>query len=164
MLPMRPPSSTVVVNRHAQFMPHTDSGAGHGQSKSLIVALGAFTGGELVVEGDVSNIRYRPLEFDGWKQRHWTLPFGGERFSLVWFTPHGCAPSAPTRHRILRTGAAMPILGLGTFRQKGDAVYGQLSTRVSRHFSRFSPALSSGLPLSPPRNDSMCMYDSPMYT
>ena len=126
MLPMRPPSSTVVVNRHAQFMPHTDSGAGHGQSKSLIVALGAFTGGELVVEGDVSNIRYRPLEFDGWKQRHWTLPFVGERFSLVWFTPHGCVPGAPTRHCTLRTGAAMPLLGLGTFRQKADAVTGPL--------------------------------------
>ena len=28
-------------------MPHTDSGAGHGQSKSLIVAMGAFTGGTL---------------------------------------------------------------------------------------------------------------------
>ena len=30
------------------------------------------------------------LEFDGWKQRHWTLPFVGERYSLVYFTPQGC--------------------------------------------------------------------------
>lgn len=22
--------------------------------------------------------------------RHWTLPFQGERYSLVWFTPKGC--------------------------------------------------------------------------
>ena len=22
-----------------------------------------------------------------WRQRHWTLPFEGERFSVVWFTP-----------------------------------------------------------------------------
>ena len=35
-------------------------------------------------------IRYAPLEFDGWQQRHWTLPFAGERFSIVWFTPRGC--------------------------------------------------------------------------
>ena len=35
--------------------------------------------------------RYNPLEFDGWMQRHWTLPFVGERFSLVWFTPLGIA-------------------------------------------------------------------------
>jgi hypothetical protein len=24
-----------------------------------------------------------------WKSRHWTLPFQGERYSLVWFTPSG---------------------------------------------------------------------------
>ena len=56
---------------------------------SLIVALGDYTGGELVVEGDVNDIRYAPLEFNGWTQRHWTRPFEGERYSLVWFTPCG---------------------------------------------------------------------------
>jgi hypothetical protein len=35
-------------------------------------------------------VRYRPLEFNGWRERHWTLPFKGERFSVVWFTPRGC--------------------------------------------------------------------------
>ncbi len=33
--------------------------------------------------------RYRPIEFDGWNDRHYNLPFVGERFSLVWFTPLG---------------------------------------------------------------------------
>ena len=33
------------------------------------------------------DVRYTPLTFDGWRERHWTLPFQGERFSLVWFTP-----------------------------------------------------------------------------
>lgn len=87
----RQSSSTIAVNRNAQFSPHTDSGSGAGQqSVSLIVGLGDYSGGELVVEGAVHNIRYRPLAFDGWTQRHWTLPFRGERFSLVWFTPFGC--------------------------------------------------------------------------
>ena len=90
LLPHRPPSSTIAINRRAQFTPHTDSGSGAGQSSSAIVALGDFTGGALVVEGEVREIRYRPLEFNGWTQRHWTLPFAGERFSLVWFTPRGC--------------------------------------------------------------------------
>ena len=36
-------------------------------------------GGELAVEGVGVDIRYRPLEFDGWRERHWTLPFVGER-------------------------------------------------------------------------------------
>jgi hypothetical protein len=50
--------------------------------------LGDYSGGELVVEGEPSDIRYKTLQFDGWRQRHWTLPFEGERFSLVWFTPN----------------------------------------------------------------------------
>ena len=100
--PHRPPSSTIAVNRNA-FKPHRDSGAGAGQTTSLIVGLGEYAGGELVVEPEaggsgqgfgaqpsVNDVRYRPLEFDGWKQLHWTRPFQGERFSLVWFTPLGC--------------------------------------------------------------------------
>ena len=90
LCPDRPPSSTIAINRNAAFRPHTDSGAGAGQSTSLIVGLGHYNGGELVVEGEKKDIRYSPIEFDGWKQRHWTLPFSGERYSLVWFTPKGC--------------------------------------------------------------------------
>ena len=66
---------------------HVDSGRGAGQSRSLLVALGAHTGGQLVVEGCIKDVLYAPVEFDGWHERHWTLPFHGERFSLVWFTP-----------------------------------------------------------------------------
>merc|ERR1719382_650953 len=73
--PERAPSSTIAVNKKAQFLPHVDSGAGAGQGISLIVGLGNYTGGELVVEGVVHDIRYRPQEFCGWTQRHWTLPF-----------------------------------------------------------------------------------------
>ena len=89
LCPDRPPSATIAINKHAQFKPHRDSGAGNGQSTSLIVALGDYTGGEIVVEGVTFDIRYKPLEFDGWGQRHWTLPFSGERYSLVFFTPLG---------------------------------------------------------------------------
>lgn len=87
--PARSPSSTIAINRHARFKPHRDNGAGNGQTKSLIVALGDFIGGELMVEDAIHDIRYKPLEFDGWSQRHSTLPFVGERYSLVWFTPQG---------------------------------------------------------------------------
>jgi tRNA U38,U39,U40 pseudouridine synthase TruA len=90
LCPDREPSSTIAINRNAQFRPHTDSGAGAGQSTSLIVGLGTYSGGELMVEGEKCDIRYKAIEFDGWKQRHWTLPFIGERYSLVWFTPKGC--------------------------------------------------------------------------
>ena len=93
LLPYRTPSSTIAINRHAQFRPHRDSGAGNGQSGSLIMGLGDYTGGELVVEGVPHDIRYKPLEFDGWSERHWTLPFFGSRYSLVWFTPLGVDPA-----------------------------------------------------------------------
>jgi len=90
LLPERRGSSTIAVNKHATFLPHTDSGAGAGQGVSLIVGLGQYAGGALMVEGNKVDIRYTPVEFDGWKERHWTLPHLGERYSLVWFTPQGC--------------------------------------------------------------------------
>ena len=100
--PHRPPSSMVAINRRAIFKPHTDAGAGAGQSSSLIVGLGGYGGGDLLVEGVPVDIRYRPLEFDGWRERHWTAPFVGERFSLVWFTPKRAAaePCADSRYQV----------------------------------------------------------------
>jgi len=80
-------SSHCAINCNAQFTPHVDSGRGSGQSLSLIVGLGDYLGGEILVEGEAHDIQYKPLEFNGWRQRHWTAPFQGERFSLVWFTP-----------------------------------------------------------------------------
>jgi hypothetical protein len=90
LCPHRSGSSTVAVNKHATFLPHVDSGAGAGQGISLIVGMGNYIGGQIVVEGQEHNISYSPLEFDGFQERHWTNPFKGERFSLVWFTPRGC--------------------------------------------------------------------------
>ena len=68
----RPASSHCAVNRNAQFTPHVDSGRGLGQSLSMIVGLGDYTGGGLFIEGECHDIRYESLEFDGWKERHWT--------------------------------------------------------------------------------------------
>jgi len=85
--PKRNPSTHCAVNFNARFTPHVDSGIGLGQSLSMIVGIGDYNGGELFVEGVSHSVRYTPLEFDGWKQRHWTGPFTGERFSLVWFSP-----------------------------------------------------------------------------
>eukprot|EP00121_Abeoforma_whisleri_P016199 Awhi_evm1s14874 len=87
--PSRIPSSTIAINRNAQFTIHRDRGAGNGQSLSCIVGLGDYHGGEIGVEYDAHDIQYKPLEFDGWSQRHFTYPFEGERFSLVFFSPLG---------------------------------------------------------------------------
>mmetsp|Transcript_24736 Transcript_24736/g.71418 ORF Transcript_24736/g.71418 Transcript_24736/m.71418 type:complete len:771 (-) Transcript_24736:236-2548(-) len=83
----RTASSHCAVNCRASFTPHVDSGRGAGQTLSLIVGIGDYVGGELLVEGRPHDVCYAPLEFDGWRERHWTAPFEGERFSLVWFTP-----------------------------------------------------------------------------
>lgn len=114
LLPNRPASTTIAVNRNARFKPHVDSGAGAGQSKSLIVGLGDYKCGELVVEGEEVDIRYRPLEFNGWTQRHWTRPFFGERYSLVWFTPKGCeGVTGDARFSTTPTPAAAAVGGTG---------------------------------------------------
>lgn len=42
--------------------------------RAPVARTGDYRGGELVVEGTVHDMRYRALEFDGWKQVHWTLP------------------------------------------------------------------------------------------
>eukprot|EP01036_Dinobryon_divergens_P046822 gene46822-62647_t len=47
LVPGRPASSMVAINRRATFLPHTDAGAGFGQSTSLIVGLGRYVGGDL---------------------------------------------------------------------------------------------------------------------
>ena len=52
LCPGREPSSVIAVNRNARFRLHTDSGAGAGQSTSLIVGLGTYASGELVVKGE----------------------------------------------------------------------------------------------------------------
>ena len=75
------------VNRNIEYVPHVDSGKGQKLSYTTIVSLGDHLGGNLLVEDKSYNIHYNPLKYDGWKQVHSTLPFFGERFSLVWFTP-----------------------------------------------------------------------------
>ena len=113
--PDRPPSTRCAVNRRAEFAPHVDSGRGLGQSTSLIVGLGDFSGGELCVEGVEHDVRYAPLQFDGWGERHWTLPFAGERYSLVWFTP------AEAQERTSADARAAEVLGMKDFRYRENS-------------------------------------------
>ena len=86
--PERPASGSVTVNSHAQFRPHTDhaavsevpaeeglsgTGAEVGVERTLIVGVGAYTGGEYVVEGTVYDIRYAFCRFlNRFCSRSWT--------------------------------------------------------------------------------------------
>ena len=65
------------------------------------------------MEGVDQAVRYTPFEFNGWKERHWTLPFQGERFSLVFFTPAEAGPkqtAEESRHALEQEAAGIAAL------------------------------------------------------
>ena len=74
--------TTIQVNKNIQSKPHVDK---NNIGLSYIIALGNFTGGELILEGKHHNIKNNFLKFDG-RLGHWVEPFSGTRYSLVFFT------------------------------------------------------------------------------
>jgi len=70
------------VNKNVHMKPHKDKA---NTDSSLIIALGSYTGGNLIVEDEPLDIRYRLIEFDGKRQTHWTEEFEGDRYSIVIF-------------------------------------------------------------------------------
>lgn len=74
--------SSVQVNHNYKTKPHFD---GHNIGMSLIVGLGDYSGGELMVSGKPYNIKYKPTIFNGALHLHSTKPFTNDRYSLVFF-------------------------------------------------------------------------------
>lgn len=74
--------TTITINKNLQTKPHTDS---HNVGKSWIIGLGDYQGGELVIDGVEHDIKEKWLQFDGTIE-HYTKPFIGTRYSLVFFT------------------------------------------------------------------------------
>jgi hypothetical protein len=83
--------TTIQVNKNVVSKPHVDK---NNVGESYIIALGDYTGGELVIEGREYNIKNRFKKFDG-RKGHWVNPFGGTRYSLVFFT-HTFKPPHPS--------------------------------------------------------------------
>jgi len=57
---------------------------------SLIIGFGDYTGGGLYVEENdglyiLHDINRKPLYFDGVKQTHYTEPFEGERWTIIYY-------------------------------------------------------------------------------
>ena len=90
--------TTIQVNKNVFCNPHVDK---NNVGPSYIIALGDFTGGELVVEGTEFNIKNRWKKFDG-RRAHWINPFKGTRYSLVFFT-HTFKPPHPSVRSITVT-------------------------------------------------------------
>ena len=74
--------STVQVNHNYRTPTHIDK---NNVGESVIIGLGNYKGGDLIVEGKRYNIKYRPVMFDGSKMRHSTSAYSGDRYSLVFF-------------------------------------------------------------------------------
>ncbi len=90
--------TTIQVNKNVECAPHIDkNNVGH----SVIIALGDYEGGQLVIEGKIFNIKNRFKAFDG-RNGHWTLPFTGDRFALVFFTHTFKPPHYSVRNIVIK--------------------------------------------------------------
>lgn len=73
---------TVQVNYNYKTKPHIDK---NNVGESVIVGLGSYKGGDLIVSGKRYNIQYKPLMFNGAEHLHSTSAYSGDRYSLVFF-------------------------------------------------------------------------------
>jgi len=78
--------NSVFITKNCQSKPHKDGNS----SFSVIVTVGDFEGGGLYVEENFEKthlfpIRTYSLEFNGSIYKHWTEPFSGTRYSLIFY-------------------------------------------------------------------------------
>ena len=78
--------NTIQVNHNYKCKRHIDKG---NKGNSIIIALGKYQGGELVIEKEEIkeyNINYKPLLFNGKKYYHYVNEIiSGNRYSLVYY-------------------------------------------------------------------------------
>lgn len=73
--------TTIQINKNVKCKPHTDR---YNVGSSVLLAVGNFTGGELVIEGEKYKVKNKPILFNG-KEPHWTTAFRGKRYSIIFF-------------------------------------------------------------------------------
>lgn len=91
--------TTIQINKNIQSPPHVDK---NNVGDSYIIAFGNYEGGDLIIEGVPYNIKNRFFRFDGTKA-HWTAPFEGTRYSIIYFTHTFKPPSYQTRGVVVTT-------------------------------------------------------------
>ena len=96
--------TTFCINRNFQCKMHRDR---VNEGESVIVALGEYTGGELIIEHDgkrqLFDLNRKFLRFDGAYYLHGTRPFQGQRYSIVMYTPAACSSKAEAARRCRTT-------------------------------------------------------------
>ena len=75
--------TSVQVNKNFSCQPHKDIG---NLGDSYIVGFGTYAGGSLSIEDADYHIHQRGLLFNGSERLHWTKPWVGDRYSLVYHT------------------------------------------------------------------------------
>lgn len=95
------------LNQNYQTAEHKDVG---NMGESAIIGFGDYTGGELEIEENPVNIRYKIVYFDGSLYTHSTRPWEGDRYSLVF-------------HRPARTFKAIPRYSVLEAVERGKTVY-----------------------------------------
>lgn len=74
--------NTITLNHNFKCIPHVDK---YNTSPSLIVGIGKYTGGELVLDDAYFEIHNNPLIFNGGSIKHWVNDFEGDRYSIIYF-------------------------------------------------------------------------------
>ena len=72
----------ITLNHNLKCEPHKD---GNNIGESYIVGFGNYTGGNLNVEGESIDIKYKPYKFNGSESTHYTEDFEGDRWSAVFY-------------------------------------------------------------------------------
>lgn len=74
--------TSIMLNDNYKSQPHRDK---NNDGASCIVGFGDYENGELNIEGDKYNIKYRPLHMNASLQEHSTEEWTGSRYSIVFF-------------------------------------------------------------------------------
>lgn len=78
--------TSIQLNVNYMCKPHRDK---HNEGESCIIGFGEYQGGELVLrspEDTLHDIKYKPFIFDGSMIEHYTKPWTGNRYTLVYHT------------------------------------------------------------------------------
>jgi len=104
------PFTSIQVNQNMTCSAHRDKG---NTGMSAIVAFGNYSGGDLVVEGKSHDINRKILLFDGSKEEHYTAPFTGDRYSIVF---HTIAPQEKWGNRVPAISEYEPVVHDGRWK------------------------------------------------
>ena len=74
--------TSVQLNHNVTSPKHRDT---NNVGDSLLISLGEYTGGEIVIEGEVKNAYLTPIIFNGYELEHWNLDHQGNKYSLIFF-------------------------------------------------------------------------------